>query len=56
MHYLHMYHPAAALHAGNLRKTIEDDFRRIPQALQKVRQAEQPVAVAEPAPDQMRLF
>jgi len=56
MHYLHMYHPAAALHAGNLRKTIEDDFRRIPQALQKVRQAEQPVAVAEPTPDQMRLF
>jgi len=56
MHYLHMYHPAAALHAGNLRKTIEDDFRRIPQALDKVRQAEQPVAVAEPAPDQMRLF
>ena len=56
MHYLHMYHPAAALHAGNLRKTIEDDFRRIPQALEKIRQAEQPVAVAEPAPDQMRLF
>jgi uracil-DNA glycosylase len=56
MHYLHMYHPAAALHAGNLRKTIEDDFRRIPQALEKVRQAEQLVAVAEPAPDQMRLF
>ncbi len=56
MHYLHMYHPAAALHAGNLRKTIEDDFRRIPQALEKVRQAEQPVAVAELAPDQMRLF
>lgn len=56
MHYLHMYHPAAALHAGNLRKTIEDDFRRIPQALEKIRQAEQPVAVSEPAPDQMRLF
>lgn len=56
MHYLHMYHPAAALHAGNLRKTIEDDFRRIPQALEKIRQAEQPVAVGEPVPDQMRLF
>ncbi len=56
MHYLHMYHPAAALHAGNLRKTIEDDFRRIPQALEKIRRAEQPVAVPEPAPDQMRLF
>jgi len=56
MHYLHMYHPAAALHAGNLRKTIEDDFRRIPQALEKIRRVEQPVAVPEPAPDQMRLF
>jgi uracil-DNA glycosylase family 4 len=56
MHYLHMYHPAAALHAGNLRKTIEDDFRRIPQALLKIRQVHQPVAVPEPAPDQMRLF
>ena len=56
MHYLHMFHPAAALHAGNLRKTIEDDFRRIPQALDKIRQAEQPVAKPEPAPDQMRLF
>ena len=32
-YFLHMYHPAAALHAGNLRKTIEDDFRKIPQAL-----------------------
>ena len=56
MHYLHMYHPAAALHAGNLRKTIEDDFRRIPQALEKIRRVEQPVAVPEPAPDQMRLL
>ena len=25
-----MYHPAAALHQGSLRKTIEDDFRKIP--------------------------
>ena len=56
IHYLHMYHPAAALHAGNLRKTIEDDFRRIPQALEKIRLAAQPVAVPEPAADQMRLF
>ena len=55
-YYLHMYHPAAALHAGNLRKTIEDDFRKIPTALDKIRQAEQPVAVAEAAPEQMRLF
>lgn len=25
-----MYHPAAALHQGSLRRTIEDDFRKIP--------------------------
>jgi uracil-DNA glycosylase len=56
MHYLHMYHPAAALHAGNLRKTIEDDFRKIPQALEKIRQAEQPALVSDPATEQMRLF
>lgn len=55
-YYLHMYHPAAALHAGNLRKTIEDDFRKIPQALEKIRQAEQPALVAAPATEQMRLF
>lgn len=55
-YYLHMYHPAAALHAGNLRKTIEDDFRKIPQALERIQQAEQPALVAEPASEQMRLF
>ena len=25
-----MYHPAAALHQGSLRATIEDDFKKIP--------------------------
>ena len=55
-YFLHMYHPAAALHAGNLRKTIEDDFRKIPQALAKIGQAEQPALVAEAATEQMRLF
>lgn len=28
-----MYHPAAALHQPGLRKTIEDDFKKIPQIL-----------------------
>ena len=51
-----MYHPAAALHAGNMRKVIEEDFRRIPEVLETARQA-QPVATApEPEPEQMRLF
>jgi uracil-DNA glycosylase family 4 len=30
-----MYHPAAALHQGSLRATIEADFRRLPQFLAK---------------------
>ncbi len=59
-HYYHVYHPAAALHAGNLRKVIIEDFSRIPAALEKVRES-QAVAVgaaaaaAEPAA-QGRLF
>lgn len=35
-HYMHLYHPAAALHAGNLRKTLLDDFALIPAAIAKV--------------------
>ncbi|MEX0681851.1 MAG: uracil-DNA glycosylase [Dehalococcoidia bacterium] len=56
-HYFHLYHPAAALHAGNLRQVIQQDFAKIPQALDKVRER-QPVAVAaaEPPVEQGRLF
>jgi DNA polymerase len=31
--YYPMYHPAAALHQGSLRRTIESDMLRIPQIL-----------------------
>lgn len=63
-HYFHLYHPAAALHAGNLRQVIKDDFSKIPAALAKVRESQQQlVAVgasagssAEPDAEQMRLF
>lgn len=57
-----MYHPAAALHQGNLRRTIEDDFRKIPGYLEQARLEHQaklePVVVAaeEPEPAQMKLF
>jgi DNA polymerase len=58
-----MYHPAAALHQGSLRKTIEDDFRKIPQYLELARREQQvqmqPVAAAvaaAPEPAQMKLF
>jgi DNA polymerase len=44
-----MYHPAAALHQGNLRKTIEDDFKKIPAVLARARfEADQ--AAARPRP------
>ena len=50
-----MYHPAAALHQGSLRRTIEDDFKKIPAYLTQARKdveaaaatiAAQPVLVA----------
>jgi len=56
-----MYHPAAALHQGSLRKTIEDDFRKIPAYLEQarkdpMRQELAPATPAEPEPAQMKLF
>ena len=42
---MQMYHPAAALHAGNMRQVIKDDFLKIPIALEKVREARGAVAV-----------
>jgi DNA polymerase len=55
--FVHMYHPAAALHAGGLRKVIQDEFQRIPAALERSRASQELVAAAaEPAAEQMRLF
>ena len=57
-----MYHPAAALHQGSLRRTIEDDFRKIPAYLQQVREAEEAANLpdddtpAEPQSSQMKLL
>ena len=44
-----MYHPAAALHNGNLRSVIEDDFRAIPSL---VDQAVAPAQEPKPPPVQ----
>jgi len=55
MHFLHMYHPAAALHAGSLRKVIEEDFRKIPKALEAAKEAVAPLS-RQPDAEQMRLF
>jgi uracil-DNA glycosylase family 4 len=49
-----MYHPAAALHQGSLRRTIEEDFKKLPGFLKETLEEK----TAEPALEtqQMRLF
>ena len=54
--FIPMYHPAAALHAGNMRKVIEEDFRKIPAVLERAREAPPEQAAPEPEPELMRLF
>jgi DNA polymerase len=44
-----MYHPAAALHQGSLRRTIEEDFRKIPGVLEQARVEEAAAAAARTA-------
>ena len=52
MIYYAMYHPAAALHQGSLRKIIEADMLKIPQILADVEK----LAQAEEEPQQLNLF
>ena len=35
--YYPVYHPAAALYHGSLRKILEKDFKRIPRVIKKIR-------------------
>jgi uracil-DNA glycosylase family 4 len=52
--YYPMYHPAAALHQPSLRRTIEEDMRRIPELLM---QADQMAETELPAQaEQLKLF
>lgn len=44
-----LYHPAAALHQGNLRKVIEDDFKRVPELLKQADMPEAPKPPSQPA-------
>jgi uracil-DNA glycosylase len=44
-----MYHPAAALHQGSLRRTVEDDFRAVPAAVAEARKLQ--AAAATPPPE-----
>ena len=55
--YYAMYHPAAALHQGNLRKVIEEDMLKIPQILTQVEEETAPEATSEAEePQQLSLF
>lgn len=51
-----MYHPAAALHQGTLRRVIEADFRKLSEYLRAALQEDGAGKDAEPQPEQMRLL
>jgi uracil-DNA glycosylase len=55
--YFAMYHPAAALHQGNLRKVIENDMKKIPGILAENKAAQAPAEKPkEPPAQQLNLF
>ena len=58
--YFAMYHPAAALHQGNLRQTIMQDMLKLPPLLAQAKTAEIKDAAAEPKseppPQQLSMF
>ncbi|MGE3797358.1 MAG: uracil-DNA glycosylase, partial [Thermomicrobiales bacterium] len=55
-----MFHPAAALHQGNLRPVIEEDFARLRSILDKARaerlREQEPVIELEPPHEQLSMF
>jgi uracil-DNA glycosylase len=50
--YFAMYHPAAALHQGNLRKVIEEDMLKVPALLAQ----KSPAVEKQPEAQQLNLF
>ncbi len=54
--YIPMYHPAAALHQPSLRRTVEDDFRKIPQLLAEMDAVAEDEAPPAEQPQQLSLF
>jgi len=50
--YYAMYHPAAALHQQSLRKSIEDDMRKIPSLLAEAKD----IREEKPQPQQLSMF
>jgi uracil-DNA glycosylase family 4 len=51
-----MYHPAAALHQPSLKKSIEDDFRKLPGLIAQVRASGAPSDSPPPEAKQLNLF
>ncbi len=49
-----MYHPAAALHQASLRRTIEEDFKKLPAVLEEALQEK--ADPREPEPTQIQLL
>ena len=52
--YYPMYHPAAALHQPSLRRTVEEDMRRIPELIEQAAQMAESLPPAEA--EQLKLF
>lgn len=53
--YVPMFHPAAALHQPSLRKTVEEDFAKLPKILVDLEKVEEAVKLDE-GPQQLSLF
>lgn len=51
-----MYHPAAALHQGSLRATIEADFQKLPRYIAEAQERRQSARESPDPPAQARLF
>ncbi len=53
-----MFHPAAALHQQSLRATLIEDFKKLPNLIERARQAAQPQQTPpqDDAPKQLSLF
>lgn len=54
--YVPMYHPAAALHQPALRRTIEEDFRKLPELLATLRAVPEASEPETPSATQLSLF
>jgi DNA polymerase len=54
--YFAMYHPAAALHQGNLRSDIIKDMQKLPGLLAQVKQIAIKETVSQPEPQQLSMF